>query len=227
MITNLFRVFDPSRRIDYSLNWVRILILSLFIPQLYWVLSRKYCIVWKLILMGVVNEIKISLINFNKLNVLLFIFLFIFIILNNFVSLFPYIFSRTRHICITVTVSLIIWVRIIIFGWVNFFNHMLVHLTPQGTPDVLIPFIVMIEFIRNIIRPLTLSVRLSANIIAGHLLITLIRQSHEILGIMVFLLVLIQCILIVLEVAVSFIQSYVYSILRVLYSSETNYENIT
>nr|QLO81944.1 ATP synthase F0 subunit 6 [Leptopilina syphax] len=226
MMTNLFSVFDPSSSIDYSLNWVSMLMLSLFIPQLYWVLSSKYIMVWKLILMGVVNEIKISLINFNKLNVLLFMFLFVFIMLNNFVSLFPYIFSSTSHICITVSISLMIWVSMMIFGWVNFFNHMLVHLTPQGTPDVLMPFMVMIEFISNIIRPLTLSVRLSANIIAGHLLITLMSQSHEILGGVVFLLVLIQCILMVLEVAVSFIQSYVYSILSVLYSSETNYENI-
>lgn len=99
-------------------------------------------------------------------------------------------------------------------------------MTPQGTPNILIPFIVIIELIRNVIRPLTLSVRLSANIIAGHLLITLMRQSHQILGILVVFLVLIQCLLILLEVAVSFIQSYVYSILRVLYSSETNYESV-
>ncbi|WP_414887680.1 F0F1 ATP synthase subunit A, partial [Sphingomonas sp. Leaf339] len=54
---------------------------------------------------------------------------------------------------------------------------MLAHLVPQGTPPVLIPFIVCIETIRNIIRPLTLAVRLSANIIAGHLLLTLLGNT--------------------------------------------------
>lgn len=98
---------------------------------------------------------------------------------------------------------------------------MITHLVPQGTPPILIPFIVCIESIRNIIRPITLSVRLSANIIAGHLLLTLIGSTGNILSIKnIPIILIIQLILVILETAVSIIQSYVFIILTSLYSRE-------
>jgi F-type H+-transporting ATPase subunit a len=92
---------------------------------------------------------------------------------------------------------------------------------PQSTPVALIPFIVLIESIRNVIRPGTLAVRLSANIIAGHLLITLLgNQTAEATSITLIILLLIQVVLLILESAVAIIQAYVFSILSTLYSSE-------
>lgn len=92
---------------------------------------------------------------------------------------------------------------------------------PQGTPGVLMPFMVCIETIRNVIRPGTLAVRLSANMIAGHLLITLMGNTGPgISSIIVGLLVAGQLCLLVLESAVSIIQGYVFSVLRTLYSRE-------
>jgi F-type H+-transporting ATPase subunit a len=98
---------------------------------------------------------------------------------------------------------------------------MFAHLVPQGTPGVLMPFMVCIETISNVIRPGTLAVRLSANIIAGHLLITLMGNTGPgIASIIVGLLVVGQLCLLVLESAVSIIQGYVFSVLRTLYSRE-------
>jgi F-type H+-transporting ATPase subunit a len=98
---------------------------------------------------------------------------------------------------------------------------MLAHLVPQGTPYVLIPFIVIIETIRNIIRPGTLAVRLSANIIAGHLLLTLLGNTGNSLStFLISLLIVVQLLLLILESAVTIIQSYVFTILRTLYSRE-------
>jgi F-type H+-transporting ATPase subunit a len=92
---------------------------------------------------------------------------------------------------------------------------------PQGTPFILIPFIVLIERIRNIIRPRTLAIRLSANIIAGHLLLTLLGNTGNNLStIFVSLLIFSQLLLLTLESAVAIIQSYVFTILRTLYSRE-------
>jgi F-type H+-transporting ATPase subunit a len=98
---------------------------------------------------------------------------------------------------------------------------MLAHLVPLGTPGALIPLIVIIETVRNIIRPGTLAVRLAANIIAGHLLLVLLGNqgpgaSSAILGV----LLVVQVLLLVLETAVAAIQSYVFAVLSTLYSSE-------
>jgi F-type H+-transporting ATPase subunit a len=100
---------------------------------------------------------------------------------------------------------------------------MFAHLVPQGTPAVLIPFIVCIETIRNVIRPGTLAVRLAANIIAGHLLITLLGNTGPSLSLTILSFLIIgQIALLVLESAVAIIQSYVFAVLSTLYSSEVN-----
>lgn len=98
---------------------------------------------------------------------------------------------------------------------------MFAHLVPQGTPPVLIPFIVLIETIRNVIRPGTLAVRLSANMIAGHLLLTLLGNTGNSLSIIIVsVLIIAQLLLLTLETAVAIIQAYVFTILRTLYSRE-------
>jgi F-type H+-transporting ATPase subunit a len=101
---------------------------------------------------------------------------------------------------------------------------MFAHLVPSGTPPALIAFIVLIETASNIIRPITLSVRLAANIIAGHLLITLLgNQGVGLVITMLPLLLGVQILLIVLESAVALIQAYVFTTLSTLYASEVNY----
>lgn len=83
------------------------------------------------------------------------------------------------------------------------------------------PFIVIIEIIRSLIRPLTLAVRLTANLIAGHLLLTLISNTVGNWEVFVNLRILgAQRLLILLEIAVAIIQAYVFAILIALYVSE-------
>ena len=84
-------------------------------------------------------------------------------------------------------------------------------LVPQGTPAILIPFIVCIETISNVIRPGTLAVRLTANIIAGHLLLTLLGNTGPSLSYAIISLLLIaQIALLMLESAVAIIQILLY-----------------
>ena len=86
---------------------------------------------------------------------------------------------------------------------------------------MLIIFIVCIETIRNVIRPGTLAIRLTANIIAGHLLITLLGNTGSSLRYyIIILLLIVQIMLLLLECAVAIIQSYVFTVLRTLYSRE-------
>ena len=152
--------------------------------------------------------------------ILIFITIFIIIIINNSIGLLPYVFTRSRHIIYTLSLALPVWVRLIIFGWINKSQEIFAHLIPTGTPTILIPFIVCIETIRNIIRPGALAVRLIANIIAGHLLIRLLGDSAiSTTNIILIIIILIQTLLIIFEIAVAIIQAYVFSILTTLYEN--------
>lgn len=220
MITNLFSVFDPSTTIfNLSLNWISIILGLFFIPYMYWLIPSRYNIIWNNLLIYLHQEFKV-LLN-NRKNTFIFISLFTFILFNNFLGLFSYIFTRTSHLTLTLTLSIPLWLGFIIYGWLNKTNHIFAHLVPLGTPAVLIPFIVLIETIRNIIRPGTLAIRLTANIIAGHLLLTLLGNNGPILPtIFVSILLIVQILLLLLESAVAIIQSYVFTVLITLYSRE-------
>lgn len=223
MISNLFSVFDPSSSIfNLSLNWLRTFIGLLIIPSIYWFLPSRYHIIWNNVLTILHKEFKVLLGNPNQKGItLIFISLFRIILFNNFIGLFPYIFTRTSHLTLTLVLALPLWLAFIIYGWINNTQHIFAHLVPQGTPGILIPFIVCIETISNVIRPGTLAVRLTANIIAGHLLITLLGNTGPSLSsVIIIVLLTVQILLLVLESAVAIIQSYVFAVLRTLYSSE-------
>ena len=166
------------------------------------------------------NEIKPSI--KHSYTLILPLRVFLFILFNNFLGLFPYIFTASRTLILSLTLSLPYWVSLIINGWLNNTRNLLIHLIPRGTPPILIPFLVIIETIRNLIRPLTLAVRLTANIIAGHLLIVLLSSSFSVLPLLSYpLLILSQIALTSLEAAVRIIQAYVFSILITLYTAES------
>lgn len=226
MITNLFSVFDPSTTIfNLSLNWLSTFLGLLIIPTSYWLIPNRFQIIWNNILITLHKEFKILLgPNGHNGRTLIFISLFSLIIFNNFLGLFPYIFTSTSHLTLTLTLAFPLWLSFILYGWICHTQHIFAHLVPQGTPAVLIPFMVCIETISNVIRPGTLAVRLTANIIAGHLLITLLGNTGPISTsyIILSLILVTQIALLVLESAVAIIQSYVFAVLRTLYSSEVN-----
>nr|AII02472.1 ATP synthase F0 subunit 6 [Astrotischeria sp. MJT-2014] len=225
MMTNLFSVFDPSTNIfNFSLNWLSTLLGLLFIPISFWLIPNRYFIFWMNVILLLHKEFK-TLLGKNSFNGSTFIFIsmFTFVLFNNFLGLFPYIFTSTSHLNLTLSLSLPLWLSFMIYGWLNNSQHMFTHLIPQGTPSILMPFMVMIETISNIIRPGTLAVRLTANMIAGHLLMTLLGNTGSSFQTqLIFILILIQTLLLILESAVAIIQSYVISILATLYSSEVN-----
>nr|AXS64879.1 ATP synthase F0 subunit 6 [Brentidae sp. KM-2017] len=221
MMSNLFSSFDPSTNL-FSLNWLSTFLGIILMPPLFWLIPSRLNFLWIKLIMTLHNEFKILIQNF-KGSTLMFISLFALIMFNNFIGLFPYIFTSTSHMILTLSLSLPLWLSFMIFGWVNHTTHMLAHLVPQGAPNVLLPFLVIVESISNVIRPGTLAVRLTANMIAGHLLVTLLGNSGPmIMPSLIWLLIIVQILLLTLESAVTFIQAYVFSILATLYSSEVN-----
>nr|WGU15869.1 ATP synthase F0 subunit 6 [Clephydroneura sp.] len=225
MMTNLFSVFDPSSSLfNMSLNWMSTFIGLTMIPSTFWLMPSRYNIMWNNIMMTLHKEFK-NLLGESAHNgsTLIFISLFSMIMFNNFMGLFPYVFTSTSHLVMTLSLSLPLWLSFMMFGWINHTQHMLAHLVPQGTPPVLMPFMVCIETISNMIRPGTLAVRLAANMIAGHLLLTLLGNTGPSLSYsLISLLLVTQMALLVLESAVAIIQSYVFAVLSTLYSSEVN-----
>lgn len=225
MITNLFSTFDPATRIKTSINWFRIIIGLIILPPIYWIIPNRINIIIQKLYITLYKEFKILIREKSSGISLIIIRLFMIIIFNNLIGLLPYIFTRRRHLNFTLSLALPIWVRIIIFGWINKTQEILAHIIPTGTPAALIPFIVIIETIRNLIRPGSLAVRLTANIIAGHLLIRLLGNNiTEANQLIIPIIILVQTILMIFETAVSIIQAYVFSVLNTLYSREVYYE---
>nr|YP_010627100.1 ATP synthase F0 subunit 6 [Dierna strigata]WBK26791.1 ATP synthase F0 subunit 6 [Dierna strigata] len=225
MMSNLFSIFDPSTNIfNLSLNWISTILGILFIPYSFWLIPNRHFVFWNFILNKLHNEFKTLLKNnYFQGSTFIFISMFTFILFNNFLGLFPYIFTSTSHLTLSLSISLPLWLSFMIYGWFNNSQHMFIHMIPQGTPGILMPFMVLIETISNIIRPGTLAVRLTANMIAGHLLMTLLSGTGPSMNYyMILFLVVIQILLLILESAVAVIQSYVIAILSTLYSSEVN-----
>lgn len=103
----------------------------------------------------------------------------------------------------------------------------LAHLVPKGTPMLLVPFMVLIELLRNIIRPFTLGIRLAANMVAGHLILVLVSSPVYNLSSSVIIVVMVGLLLLTtLELAVSIIQSYVFMSLGALYIREVEHRTL-
>nr|UBD09519.1 ATP synthase F0 subunit 6 [Leptodius exaratus] len=224
MMANLFSIFEPSSSIfNLSFNWMSTLLGLMFIPYLYWASPSRWSLLWSKIIQTLHKEFKALLAPSHVGTSMLFVSLFSLIVFNNFLGLLPYVFTSSSHMVMTLSLSLPLWITLMVFGWLNHTQHMFAHLVPQGTPFVLMPFMVLIETISNVIRPGTLAVRLAANMIAGHLLLTLLGNTGPSLSLSILsILIFSQILLLILESAVAIIQSYVFAVLSTLYTSEIN-----
>nr|WRY72465.1 ATP synthase F0 subunit 6 [Zorka maculata] len=215
MMTNLFSVFDPCTG-SLSLNWMSTFIILMMIPYKLWMTNNKTFFLINLIFKTLNKEMNMLM--KYKGTSLIMISLFIFILFNNLMGLMPYVFTSSAHLTFSLTLALPMWMALMLYGWITKTNSMFSHLVPSGTPGVLMPFMVMIETISNLIRPGSLAVRLTANMIAGHLLMSLLGNSMTLTAMIITIVVFM--ILMTFELAVALIQSYVFMTLMTLYSSE-------
>nr|ABO38977.1 ATPase subunit 6 [Bagre marinus] len=150
--------------------------------------------------------------------------LMIFILTLNMLGLLPYTFTPTTQLSLNMGLAVPLWLATIIIGMRNQPTAALGHLLPEGTPTPLIPALIIIETISLFIRPLALGVRLTANLTAGHLLIQLISTATITLMPLMTTVAALTAILLVLltllEIAVAFIQAYVFVLLLSLYLQE-------
>lgn len=141
---------------------------------------------------------------------------FLLILGRNMWGLFPYIFGLTTQMVLTFTASWILWLSTmyssIEFGFFKFFAKF----TPKGAPNYLAPILSIIEIVSCIIRPLTLSLRLSINITTGHVFIRLMGVSRKIL----LAVIILMWGYMLFEVGIGFIQGFVFSLLVSQYLGE-------
>lgn len=148
--------------------------------------------------------------------------IFTFILLCNCLGMTPYSFTATSQIAVTLSLSLMCFLIITIFAifrnGLGGFIHMFL---PSGVPIWMAPVIFLIEFFSFIIRPITLSVRLFANMVAGHVLLKVIAGFIISLGILGAFPFLFSIVMTGFELFVAVLQAYIFSILVCAYLSET------
>nr|YP_009695267.1 ATP synthase F0 subunit 6 [Ryssota otaheitana]QDM39461.1 ATP synthase F0 subunit 6 [Ryssota otaheitana] len=145
-----------------------------------------------------------------------------FIIINNVIGLFPYTYGVTSSLWFCSTMAICFWFCLLMSGFSFYPKKAVAHLLPSGAPFLLVPFLIIIETISIIIRPITLTVRLVANISAGHIVLTLMYTALS--GSLSFMpLVFINVLAVgymLFEVFVCFVQAYIFTLLISLYASE-------
>ena len=217
MITQVLNIFDPGTSNFYQLNWLLLLIPFVF-PFL--IKQFTYSNFPNLLNNYLINTLCSALSPLSKLTTP-FVYTCFIILAWNIRGLLPFNFTITTQFIFTISLALPLWAT-------PFFNSLITkswwpsHLTPANLPALALAiFMSWVELIRCFLRPLTLSLRLMINLTAGHLILSLVALAQSNNVSIAFIIVgMIMFLFIVLEIAVAFIQSYVFRMLTLLYSKE-------
>jgi F-type H+-transporting ATPase subunit a len=153
--------------------------------------------------------------------------LFTFIFVANMLGMVPYFFTVTSHIIVTFALSMLVFLTVIIYGFYKNGPKFLKLFVPSGVPGYILPIVAPIEFISFMSRPISLSVRLFGNILAGHITLKVFTgfivtmSSLGFLGILGSALPLIMAIALTgLEFLVGAVQAYVFAVLTCMYLND-------
>jgi F-type H+-transporting ATPase subunit a len=143
-----------------------------------------------------------------------------FILFANLMGLVPYSFTTTSHIIVTFAMAIVVFIGVTLLGFVKHGFHFLKFFVPSGVPVAMIPLMVLIELISYLARPVTLSLRLFANMLSGHTLLKVFGGFVVPLGIAGIAPLALTVALYGLELIVAFLQAYVFTILTCLYIND-------
>ena len=151
-----------------------------------------------------------------------FIFtLFMFVLFCNMVGMLPYSFTVTSHIIVTFVLAATVFVGVTVVGFIKHGIKYLELFVPKGVPIALLPLIIIIEIISYLSRPVSLSVRLFANMMAGHTMLKVFGGFVISLGLLGGWLPLSFSVALTgLEILVAFLQAYVFAILTCIYLND-------
>ena len=147
--------------------------------------------------------------------------LFTFILFANVLGLVPYSFTVTSHIIVTLALALVVFVGATVIGFIRHGFGYLKLFAPSGVPVLLLPLVVVIEIVSYFIRPMSLSIRLFANMMAGHMMLKVMAGFVVMLGLAAGWLPLAAMVgLMGLELLVAALQAYVFALLTCLYLAD-------
>jgi F-type H+-transporting ATPase subunit a len=153
--------------------------------------------------------------------------LFIFILICNLVGLIPYSFTVTSHIIITAAMALLVFFTVVVVGIKEHGLHFFKLFVPSGVPIYILPLVVAIEVISFLSRPLSHSVRLFANMLAGHItlnvfggFVVMLLGAGAVLKVVAILPFAMTIGLYALELLVAFLQAYVFTMLTCMYLND-------
>lgn len=153
--------------------------------------------------------------------------LFMFVLVANLLGLFPYFFTVTSHLIVTFALALLVIGTVVVYGLMKHGFSFFKLFVPQGVPGILVPLVVLIEVISFLSRPISLSVRLFANMLAGHITLKVFAgfvtslSALGAVGVAGSILPLLMTVAITgLEVLVAFLQAYVFAVLTCMYLND-------
>jgi F-type H+-transporting ATPase subunit a len=150
-----------------------------------------------------------------------FIFtLFMFILMGNLVGMIPFSYTFTSQIIVTFSMAVTIFIGVTIIGLIRHGWHFFSLFMPSGTPMVLAPLLIPIEIISYFVRPVSLSVRLFANMMAGHTMMKVFGGFTVLLGVLGIAPILLLVALTGFEIMVAVLQAYVFTVLTCLYLND-------
>lgn len=204
MIINIFSIFDSNiLNIPINIIIITIILIIKINTNLYWTIN-------KLIKINKNKIFKFFIKNKNNKPIIeIFIPLSVFLTTINLINLIPNIISTSRIINFNLSITIALWINIITINIKNY-KTIIINITPKNTPKEIIWIINVIEINRIIFQILSLTIRLSINIILGHIIIIIINKT------------IIIIIYIIIETIIIIIQSYIYITLNILNFNNTN-----
>lgn len=151
--------------------------------------------------------------------------LFVFILMGNLLGLLPFSFTFTSHIIVTFALALAVFITVTFYGFYRHGTKFFGLFCPEGTPLFIAPLIIPVEIISYLSRPISLSIRLFANMVAGHAMLKIFMGFVVILGTGVFMPLsalpfVVNILIMFFEVLVSLLQAYVFTILTCIYLND-------
>ena len=146
--------------------------------------------------------------------------LFMFILISNSIGMIPSVFTTTSHISVTFTLAIFVFFIVTVVGFVKNGMGYFSILLPKGTPMFLAPLIIFIELFAYLARPISLSIRLAANMTAGHVVLKVLATFVILSGLFGIMPLILLTILTGFEIFISVLQAYIFSILTCAYLSD-------